>query len=48
MAFMKATNENLSKNGKDGTIEFSANHQIYIGTTTLEDYIRGVINGTIS
>lgn len=48
MAFMKATNENLSKNGKNGTIEFSANHQIYIGTTTLEDYIRGVINGTIT
>ena len=48
MAFMKATNDNLSKNGKDGTIEFSANHQIYIGTTTLEDYIRGVINGTIT
>lgn len=48
MAFMKATNDGLSKNGKDGTIEFSANHQIYIGTTTLEDYIRGVINGTIA
>ena len=48
MAFMKATNDSLSKNGKDGTIEFSANHQIYIGTTTLEDYIRGVINGTIT
>ena len=48
MAFMKATNDGLSKNGKDGTIEFSANHQIYIGTTTLEDYIRGVINGTIT
>ena len=48
IAFMKATNDNLSKNGKSGTIEFSANHQIYIGNTTLENYIRGVINGTIT
>ena len=48
IAVMKATNESLSKNGKSGTIEFSANHQIYIGNTTLENYIRGVINGTIT
>ena len=48
IGFMKATNESLSKNGKDGTIEFSGNHQIYIGNTTLENYIRGVINGTIT
>ena len=48
IAFMKATNDSLNKNGKDGTIEFSENHQIYIGATTLEDYIRGVINGTIT
>lgn len=48
IAFMKATNESLNKQGKNGTIEFSANHQIYIGNTTLEDYIRGVINGTIT
>lgn len=48
IGFMRATNESLSKNGKSGTIEFSANHQIYIGNTTLENYIRGVINGTIT
>lgn len=48
IAVMKATNESLSKNGKSGTIELSANHQIYIGNTTLENYIRGVINGTIT
>lgn len=45
---MKATNENLSKNGKSGTIELSSNHQIYVGNVTLENYIRGVINGTIT
>ena len=48
IAFMKATNDSLNKNGKSGTIEFSSNHQIYIGNTKLEDYIRGVINGTIT
>ena len=47
IAFMKATNNSLSKNGKSGTIEFSGEYQLYIGSTTLEDYIRGVINGTI-
>ncbi len=48
IALMKATNNTLSKNGKNGTIELSADHQIYIGSTTLENYIRGVINGTIT
>lgn len=43
LAFMKATNESLSKNGKNGTIEFSANHQIYIGNQKLEDaYIQKI------
>ena len=45
IAFMKAANENLSKNGKNGTIEFSDNHQIYIGSVTLEQYILNVVNG---
>lgn len=48
MGFMTAVNESLSKNGKDTVIQFAANGQIYIGNTTLEDYIRGVINGTIT
>ena len=39
IGFMKATNESLSKNGKDGTIELSGNHQVYIGNTQLEKYI---------
>ena len=38
IAFMKATNESLDKNGKNGTIEFSANHQMYIGTEKAESY----------
>ena len=38
IAFMKATNDSLDKNGKDGTIEFSANHQMYIGSEKAESY----------
>jgi len=45
IAFMKAANESLSKNGKNGTIEFSDDHQIYIGSVTLEQYILNVVNG---
>lgn len=45
MAFMKASNNNLSKNGKDAVIEFSGNAQIYIGTKTLEQFIQDVVNG---
>ena len=39
MGFMTATNESLSKNGKDVVIQFPDNAQIYIGNTTLEAYI---------
>ncbi len=39
IGFMQATKTTRSKNGKSGTIEFSGNHQIYIGDTMLEDYI---------
>ena len=44
MAFMKAVNTSLSKNGKDGVIEFSDNAQIYIGSTKLETYITNQFN----
>ena len=44
IAFGKATNENLSKNGKDGVIEFSGDSQIYIGTETLEAFIQRIAN----
>ena len=49
IAFMKATNDSLNKLGKDGTIEFSANHQIYIGSQPAEDYVGGltVVNGKV-
>ena len=39
IAFMKATNDSLDKNGKNGTIEFSSNHQMYYGNLTFEKYI---------
>lgn len=45
IAFMKAANGTLSKNGKDAIIEFSGNAQIYIGSTTLEQYILNIVNG---
>ena len=45
IAFMKAANGSLSKNGKDAVIEFSGNAQIYIGSTTLEQYILNIVNG---
>lgn len=44
MAFMKAVNESLSKNGKDGVLEISSLAQVYIGTETLEAYIRRIAN----
>ena len=40
MALMKATNNSLSKNGKNGVIELSGDAQVYMGTDMLEDYIR--------
>ena len=45
-AFMKAINGSLSKNGKTAVIEFSDAAQIYVGTVTLEQYIRDVINNS--
>lgn len=45
IAFMKAANDSLDKHGKDAVIEFSGNAQIYVGSTTLEQYILNVVNG---
>lgn len=49
IAFMKATNESLSKLGKNGTIEFSENNQMYIGSQPAEDYFGGltVVDGKV-
>lgn len=41
LAFMKAATKTTPA-GKAGTIEFPDNFQIYIGDTTLEDYIRSL------
>ena len=38
LGIMQATNTNRSKNGKTGTIEFSGNHQMWIGDVMAEDY----------
>jgi len=43
LGFMKAAGKTIPS-GKDSTIEFSANSQIYIGDSTLEDYIRTIVN----
>ena len=43
IGFMKEPDQSIPE-GKDGTIEFSADHQIYIGNETLEDYIRSIVN----
>lgn len=43
LGLMKAATKNIPT-GKDSTIEFSANSQIYIGDSTLEDYIRSIVN----
>lgn len=42
MGLMKATTKNIPA-GKDSTIEFSGDSQIYIGEDTLEDYIRQIV-----
>lgn len=42
LAFMKAATKTTPA-GKDGTIEFSGDYQIYIGDDTLEDFIRDVV-----
>ena len=39
MALMKATNNSLSKNGKNGVIELSADAQVYVGNRILEYYV---------
>ena len=41
LGFMKAATKTTPA-GKSGTIEFPSNFQIYIGDTTLEDYIRSL------
>ena len=38
---MKVTNKTIPS-GKNRTVEFSADTQIYIGDQTLEDYIRSI------
>ena len=42
LGFMKAAGKSIPS-GKDSTIEFSGNSQIYIGDSTLEDYIRTIV-----
>lgn len=44
LALMKAVNESLSKNNKNGVLEISNLIQVYIGTETLEDFIRRIAN----
>lgn len=44
LALMKAVNESLSKNSKNGVLEISNLIQVYIGTETLEDFIRRIAN----
>ena len=39
MALMKAVNNSLGKNGKNGVIELSGDAQVYIGMKMLEEYI---------
>ena len=41
---MKATNNSLSKNGKDTVMEFSGDAQIYIGAEMLEAFVKRVIH----
>lgn len=43
LGFMKAASKNIPA-GKNSTIEFSGDSQIYIGDDTLEDYIRNIVN----
>lgn len=42
LAFMKAATK-TTPTGKDGTIEFSGDYQIYIGDDTIEDFIRNIV-----
>lgn len=43
LGFMKATNKSIPT-GKNATIEFSGDAQIYIGDLTLEAYIQSIVN----
>lgn len=43
LGFMKAANKNIPT-GKNATIEFSGDAQIYIGDQTLEAYIASIVN----
>lgn len=47
LGFMKAANKTIPS-GKNATIEFSGDAQIYIGDDTLEDYITYIVNSIIS
>ncbi|MBP5725940.1 MAG: hypothetical protein J6Y48_02580 [Clostridia bacterium] len=47
LGFMKAANKTIPT-GKNATIEFSGDAQIYIGDDTLEDYITAIVNSLIS
>ena len=47
IGFMKAANKTIPT-GKNATIEFSGDAQIYIGDDTLEDYITAIVNSLIS
>ncbi len=44
LAFFKAANTSLSKNGKDTVLEFSGDSQIYIGIEKLEEFVKRVIH----
>ena len=48
LAFFKAANTSLSKNGKDTVLEFSEDSQIYIGTEMLETFLRWNIGAGIA
>ena len=47
LGFMKAANKAIPS-GKNSTIEFSGDSQIYIGDDTLEAYITAIVNSLIS
>jgi hypothetical protein len=44
IGFMKVPNQSIPA-GMKGTFEIDGDTQIYIGQTTLEDYIRSIVTG---
>ena len=44
IGFMKVPNQSIPE-GMKGTFEIDGDTQIYIGQTTLEDYIRSIVTG---